>query len=235
MKILLFGFICLSALSCKKSLYTENQVRRDIEKASVKTIKYLALGDSYTKGESVSKSESFPLLLADSLNKDAYIDVKETKVIAQTGWTTTSLLGSINEQQPAHDYDLVTLLIGVNNQYQRLSIEAYRTEFKTCLQKAIELAGGKSTKVVVVSIPDYGFTPFGAENKDIISAEIDAFNAVNKSIADSMGISYVNITPISRSGVTGLVASDGLHPSGTQYKLWVDAMYAVVKEKVRLP
>lgn len=235
MKILLFGFISLFSLSCRKGLYNESQVRRDIEKGSVKTIKYLALGDSYTKGESVPKNESFPFLLADSLNKDAHIEVWETKVIAQTGWTTTSLLENITEQQPQQDYDLVTLLIGVNNQYQGLSIEAYRTEFKACLQQAIQLAGGKSNKVVVVSIPDYGFTPFGEENKEIISAEINAFNAVNKSIADSMGIRYVNITPVSRSGISGLVAGDGLHPSGKQYKLWVDAMYALVKDMVRLP
>lgn len=235
MKMLLLGFICCMVGSCKKSLYNETQVKRDIEKASVRTVKYLALGDSYTKGESVSKAESFPYLLVDSLNKDAYIEVQETNIIAQTGWTTSSLLGSINEQQLLNNYDLVTVLIGVNNQYQGLSIEAYQTEFKTCLEKAVTLAGGKAYKVIVVSIPDYGFTPFGEGNKKQISAEIDLFNTVNKAITDSMGISYVNITPISRSGIAGLVAADGLHPSGKQYKLWVDAMYALAKEKVRLP
>ncbi|MES2779231.1 MAG: SGNH/GDSL hydrolase family protein [Bacteroidota bacterium] len=203
-----------------------------MEGTSVKTIRYLALGDSYTKGESVSQRESFPYLLTDHLNKDSHSEVLETKVIAQTGWTTTSLLASINEQEFTDTYDLVTLLIGVNNQYQGKSIEAYQRDFIQCLQKATELAGGKSNKVVVISIPDYGYTPFGAGNREVISADIDAFNGVNKSIADSIGVSYINITSISRSGFEGLVASDGLHPSGKQYKLWVDAMQVVVKEKV---
>jgi acyl-CoA thioesterase I len=235
MKILLLSFISILSVCCKKPIDAEQQVRKEVERASVKTIKYLALGDSYTVGQAVSKAESFPFVLTDSLNKDPYIEVSETHVIAQTGWTTNALLGGMEEVKPTLPFDVVTLLIGVNNQYRGLSVELYKTEFKACLLKAIQFAGGNQAKVLVVSIPDYGFTPFGSANKDFISAEIDTFNKVNKSISEELNVSYVDITSISRSGVSGLVAADGLHPSGKQYQLWVDAMFDLVKMKVRLP
>jgi acyl-CoA thioesterase I len=229
-KYLLVGIICVS-FGCKKSIYDEVEYRKKINNALVKKVTYLALGDSYTKGQSVPLAESFPYLLKDSLNTEPFIQVVETTVIAQTGWTTTNLLDAI-AKAPHQQYDLVTLLIGVNNQYQGKSITDYADEFVTCLQKAIEFAGNDTSKVVVISIPDYGYTPFGASNKAYISTQIDAFNAVNKHITDSFGISYVDITPISRSDFPDLVASDGLHPSGKQYKRWVDKLYGIAKQKI---
>jgi acyl-CoA thioesterase-1 len=224
--------LLLACCSCKKPANDDGYYRKHIMEASVRKIKYLALGDSYTKGQSVSKEESFPFQLADSLTKDPYIEVTETRVIAQTGWTTTNLKNAIAEQSFEYPYDVVTLLIGVNNQYQGKSIEAYGEEFGDLLEKAIELAGNDSRKVTVISIPDYGFTPFGANNKDEISQEIDLFNGVNKQITDSMAITYIDITPISRSNIPGLVANDDLHPSGVQYKLWMDQMYPEIRKKI---
>ncbi len=227
-----FLVMSLLTIGCKQSMYDEAEYRKKIKSALVKKVTYLALGDSYTKGQSVPLGESFPYALSDSLNRETYIEMSETKVIAQTGWTTANLLNAIAEQSFTQPYDLVTLLIGVNNQYQGKSIAQYRTEFILCLQKAIELAGNDRSKVIVLSIPDYGYTPFGASGKAYISQQIDAFNAVNKTISDSIGVDYVDIAPISRSEDIELVAPDNLHPSGRQYKLWVDKMYLLAKQKI---
>lgn len=201
-----------------------------------KKITYLALGDSYTIGQSVSQSQSFPFQLADSLNTDFYIDVTETRVIAQTGWTTADLKANIAQQTFLHQYDLVSILIGVNNQYQGLSLTNYRTDLYFLIQKAIELAGGDTSKVFMISIPDYGYTPFGAASQTYISQQIDIFNAANKQYSDYFHITYFDITPITRNNNAvqqGLLASDGLHPSGKMYKLWVDAMYNGVRKKIK--
>jgi acyl-CoA thioesterase-1 len=223
----------LLIVGCKKSMYDEAEYRKKIGNALVKKVSYLALGDSYTKGQSVPLAESFPYILKDSLNKEPFIEVVEMDVIAETGWTTTNLLNALSRVPAGKKYDLVTLLIGVNNQYQGKSITSYKTEFTTCLQKAITFAGGDTSRVIVISIPDYGYTPFGASNKEFISSQIDTFNAVNRSISESMNVSYIDITTISRSDFPDLVASDGLHPSGKQYKFWVDKMYAEAKAKIQ--
>lgn len=222
-------FLLITCCSCRKTIGDEEGYRKKIMDASVRKVTYLALGDSYTKGESVAAGESFPFQLSDSLSSDRYIEVTETRVIAQTGWTTASLSNAIAGQSFDHPYDIVTLLIGVNNQYQGGSAETYRAEFRALLAKSIVLAGNHKSRVTVVSIPDYGFTPLGAGNQQQISQELDVFNAVNREITDSMGVAYVNITPISRSGNAGLVATDGLHPSGKQYHLWVGEMYAGIR------
>jgi acyl-CoA thioesterase-1 len=234
MKYLISTMIILlfTCCACRNMLQDEETYRQQIMKASVQKVTYLALGDSYTKGESVPVSESFPYQLADSLNHDPYIEVTETRVIAQTGWTTLSLKNAIANQSFDHPYDIVTLLIGVNNQYQGRSIEEYREDFKILLMKAVELAGNDKQKVTVVSIPDYGYTPFGAGDQQHISAEIDVFNAANKQITDSAGIRYINITPISRSSAGGLEANDGLHPSGKQYSLWVHEMGEAIMKQI---
>lgn len=224
--------LLLTCCSCQKMMQDEETYRQQIMRASVKKVTYLALGDSYTKGESVAAGESFPYQLTDSLNRDSFIEVTETRVIAQTGWTTLSLRNAIAGQTFDHNYDIVTLLIGVNNLYQGRSIEEYKSGFTILLIKAIELAGNDKQRVTVASIPDYGYTPFGAGNQQQISAAIDAFNAVNKQVTDSMQVSYVNITPISRSGIDGLVAGDGLHPSGKQYGLWVHEMYTGIRKRI---
>ena len=189
---------------------------------------YLALGDSYTIGEQVSPNESFPYQLRAKLNKQS-INLAIPQIIATTGWTTGELIAGIKAETTAPKYDLVTLLIGVNNQYRGNSIAVYRTEFQELLKTAISFAGGNAAHVFVVSIPDWGATPFGVQSgRDVktIAKEIDAFNAVNKEEALKAGINYTDITPGSRnaSADASLVAGDGLHPSGKMYKEWVDSL-----------
>lgn len=194
--------------------------------------KYLALGDSYTIGQSVAVADRYPIQLETQLESDS-INIDTTVIIAKTGWTTFNLKNAIIAADLTDTFDLVSLLIGVNNQYQGLSIGEYENEFEELLQTAIDFAGGKKENVFVVSIPDYAYTPFG--NGDAtISQEIDDFNLVNKTITDSIGISYYDITPISREGLDKpeLVASDNLHPSGEQYSRWVNLFYDEVKLKM---
>lgn len=193
--------------------------------------KYMALGDSYTIGEAVNNSQRFPKQLRDSLTERGFVCDKDT-LIARTGWTTRNLLSAIDAANPKPEFDLVTLLIGVNNQYQNRSLSEYEIEFETCLQEAIRLAKGDTSHVVVLSIPDYGYTPYGASLQAEISAEIDAFNAINRQITLNYGISYIDITPISREQNSQLVAVDGLHPSGEQYRRWVKAMLPVVLSRI---
>lgn len=193
-------------------------------------IRYLALGDSYTIGESVAQQQTFPFLLAAGLKEKNNFDIKPT-VIARTGWTTGELQSAIDKAQLTHDYDLVTLLIGVNNQYRGMSLKQYEREFTLLLDQAVVFAKGKKENVIVISIPDYGCTPYGAASKERIGREIDDFNRVNKRVAVKKGVHYVDITPTSRlaSEKPGLVAGDGLHPSGEMYKLWVELLIPEVK------
>lgn len=186
-------------------------------------MKFLALGDSYTIGESVQQNERWPVQLSEALNRKGF-RFESPKIIATTGWRTDDLKGAVIAEDPAKDFDLVSLLIGVNNQYQGRSASDYEPEFEELLNMAISFAGGDKEKVFVVSIPDYGYTPFGKEKQATISEEIDAFNSINRSVAEKYGISYFDITPLSRKGFEDpeLVASDGLHPSGKQYRLWVE-------------
>ncbi|WP_018342874.1 SGNH/GDSL hydrolase family protein [Cytophaga aurantiaca] len=188
----------------------------------VEPIRYLALGDSYTIGESVPADQNFPRQLVDTLKSNGKA-VSSYKIIAQTGWTTTSLKRAIEVSGLKDTFNLVSLLIGVNNQYQSKSIEEYKEEFVELAERAIQFAGGKKENVFVVSIPDYGYTPFGKSNQMAISQQIDLFNAANKHLSDSLGLRYCNITPISRRGLSepDLVAGDGLHPSAKMYKEWV--------------
>lgn len=184
---------------------------------------YLALGDSYTIGESVAETERWPVQLANALTERGTA-VAKPQIIAVTGWRTDNLKNGIEIAQLKSTYDMVSLLIGVNNQYQGKSIEEYATEYEELLNMAIKFAGDDRSRVFVVSIPDYGYTPFGEPKKDTISVEIDAFNKVNKEITESYGVSYFNITDISREGLKdpALVADDKLHPSGKQYTMWVE-------------
>ncbi|MDQ3281403.1 MAG: SGNH/GDSL hydrolase family protein [Acidobacteriota bacterium] len=190
--------------------------------------RYLALGDSYTIGESVPSSENFPHQLARALN------LGEPQIIAKTGWTTDELNAAIDAANPQGPYELVTLLIGVNNQYRGRDAEQYRGEFAALLQRAIGFAGGDATNVVVVSIPDWGVTPF-AEGRDRakIAGEIDRYNAINREETQRAGARYVDITPTSRSGAADFFAGDGLHPSGSQYTAWVKLIEPQAREAVR--
>lgn len=184
---------------------------------------FLALGDSYTIGEGVDENERWPVQFVEGINADEYsFTFNKPEIIAQTGWTTKELKSAIASKNISGTYDLVSLLIGVNNQYRGESIEIYKTEFKELLEMALlQLAAENKEHVIVLSIPDYGFTPFGAANQEAISKEIDEYNAINREIAQRMGVKYYNITGISRSGDESMVASDGLHPSGKQYSEWV--------------
>lgn len=191
----------------------------------VHEISYLALGDSYTIGEAVPQKDCFPFQLADMLRTKG-IKLNTPKIIAKTGWTTDELQAGIASDGVKSQFDLVTLLIGVNNQYRGNSIITYRREFKELLQKAIQFAGGNKKHVFVISIPDWAATPFGRESGrplQEIAKQIDAFNAVNREESIAAGVSYTDITPGSRNALqdTGLVASDGLHPSAKMYKEWV--------------
>lgn len=184
-------------------------------------LRYLALGDSYTIGESVEEAERFPNQLASLLaNEGVTVDVK---IIARTGWTTDELWRGIQAEVVEPPYDMVSLLIGVNNQYRGRGLEEYREGFIFLLNKAIEYAGGDVKRVVVFSIPDWGVTPF-AYGRDTtqIANEIDAFNKVNLEESTKAGAHYVDVTPSSRLALNDktLIASDGLHPSGKMYAEW---------------
>jgi lysophospholipase L1-like esterase len=194
-------------------------------------VKLLALGDSYTIGESVAASSRWPIQLVDSLQKRG-VDCLQPKIIATTGWRTDNLSHAISKTKfkKEETYNLVSLLIGVNNYYQGKSVESYAPEFEELLKTAIKLAGGDKSSVFVLSIPDYGYTPFGKEKQETISEGIDAYNAVNKSITEKYGIKYFNITDISRRGLSeaDLVAADGLHPSEKMYSQWFELILSDV-------
>lgn len=192
-----------------------------------KNLKLLSLGDSYTIGESVCTSCRFPVQLKDSIAKQLHSeDAISVQVIATTGWTTTQLKNAVASANLTNQFDLVTLLIGVNNQYQNKPFTLYEQEFPELLQTAINLANGDVKKVVVVSIPDYAFTPFGQNrpNPALISQQIDAYNNFAQQTATNRGVAFVNITDITRLGLQqpNLVASDGLHPSSLAYTKFVE-------------
>lgn len=198
----------------------------------MKHIRYLALGDSYTIGESVPESQRWPIQLSRRLEAERIS--AEVTIIARTGWTTDELWQGIQAAPPEPPYDLVSLLIGVNNQYRGRSLEEYREQFVFLLNKAIEYAGGDQTRVFVVSIPDWGATPF-AEGRDRaqIGREIDAYNNVNRREAERAEVLYFDITPISRQNDPKLIAEDGLHPSGMMYKQWVDLIAPQILELLK--
>jgi len=196
------------------------------------SIKMLALGDSYTIGQSVSVSNRWPVQLMDSLDRRNYITT-EPRIIATTGWRTDNLISAIRGQQlQSQNFNLVSLLIGVNNQYQNRPFSLYEQEFPQLLDSAIRYAGGETNHVFIVSIPDYGYTPFGERtgNQTQISSQLDQYNAYSKQVAVDYGVQFFDITPISRFGLQqpALVPTDDLHPSGLQYSMWVSKMLAYV-------
>jgi lysophospholipase L1-like esterase len=188
-------------------------------------LRYLALGDSYTIGESVPEAERWPNQLAKLIELSPQAGGREIELtlIARTGWTTAELWHGIQEREIKPPYDLVSLLIGVNNQYRGYSIDEYREQFVFLLKKCIEFAGGLPNRVLVLSIPDWGVTPF-AEGRDRteIATEIDSFNTVNREESEKAKAHYVDVTPVSRQAVRDppLIAEDGLHPSGDMYAEW---------------
>lgn len=221
-RTIIFISLIISQLACSTS--QSNVSEND------KPIKMLALGDSYTIGESVEISERWPVQLQKALT-DKYVKEVNLKIIAKTGWRTDELRDAVNKGALEDKYDWVTLLIGVNDQFQNKDIKDYPTQFRMCLNQALALA--KSPKqVIVISIPDYGFTPYGQSvNQEKISKELDQYNEINKEIAQEYGIKYVYITDITRNGIKDpeLVATDGLHPSGKSYSLFIPRILAEMK------
>lgn len=206
-----------------------------VKDSSMPPIRYLALGDSYTIGESVEVHERWPQQLAALLEAtpDFSSQRVEVSIIARTGWTTQELWQGIQDREVEPPYELVSLLIGVNNQYRGYDLNEYREQFAFLLNKAIAYAGGDANRVIVLSIPDWGVTPF-AEGRDRaqIAKEIDQFNAVNKAATELVGAHYIDITPGSRLATANpaLIASDGLHPSGQMYAEWAQSALPVVLE-----
>ncbi|MEQ9468172.1 MAG: SGNH/GDSL hydrolase family protein [Ekhidna sp.] len=189
---------------------------------------HLALGDSYTIGEAVNVDERWPVQLAKRLRKDS-IKI-DPVIVATTGWTTDELKSGIVKADLEGTYDFVTVLIGVNNQYRGYPIDQYEREFKEILDQAIQFTGGNPYNVMVISIPDYGATPFASKrllDAEKIARELDQHNAIAEKIAKLRGVKFINITPGSKQAKNdpSLIASDGLHPSGKMYETWVDAMY----------
>ena len=193
-------------------------------------MRFLALGDSYTIGEAVLPAERWPVQLAAAL-RDRGIAIDDPLIIACTGWTTAELAEGIAAENPQGSFDLVSLLIGVNNQYRGLDIEVYRSELHGLLKLAIGFAGGRAERVLVLSIPDWSVTPFAeGRNRAQIAAQIDAFNLAMRSEAQRAGVGYIDITAISRLAAqdASLLAADGLHPSEKMYAAWVELVLPVV-------
>ncbi|MBN8480163.1 MAG: SGNH/GDSL hydrolase family protein [Xanthomonadales bacterium] len=187
---------------------------------------FLALGDSYTIGEGVARSDAWPAQLAARLRASGF-DPGEPEIIATTGWTTGELAEAIATRDPASGRQLVTLLIGVNNQYRGLPLDDYRREFADLLESAIGFAGNRVRRVLVVSIPDWGVTRFAAQkgvDADQVAAAIDAFNAAACALTLARGARWHNVTAISRGIARDLLAADGLHPSTAQYTLWAASL-----------
>lgn len=231
MKLIPFLIVILLLTGCNSS--SEKPVPAEVQ-TDVPELTYLALGDSYTIGESVIESQRWPVQLVDSLSERGF-EIDDARIIAQTGWTTGDLLRAMENQLTGNEqFDLVSVLIGVNNQYQGRSIEAYEEDLNTIFSRAIALSEEGNEDVFVVSIPDYGATPFGAGNSEEIGQEIEEFNAVLKRVAVQYDLDFYDITPISKRATEEpeLVADDGLHPSGEMYRLWVREFFEEVTRKL---
>ena len=225
-KKIFFAFVAMLLL---QSCSSENAV------TTPKNYTYLALGDSYTIGESVCANCRFPAQLKDSIGK--YLNPNDTfreKIIAVTGWTTADLKGAVAADTSGNNYDLVTLLIGVNNQYRNQSFSVYEQEFPELVTTAIQRAKGDKNNLIVVSIPDYAFTPFGNGNTTI-SEGIARYNEFAKNYCLANNITYINITDITQMGFVqpNLVASDGLHPSTLAYTKFVERILPEARNKIR--
>lgn len=194
-------------------------------------VRFLALGDSYTIGESVAEQDRWPNQLAAMLESQGRRT--DVTIIARTGWTVNELWQGIEAGPPEGTYDLVTLLIGVNDQYRGYRQEDYRQDFRFMLGMAIEYAGEDSNKVIVLSIPDWGITPFAAgKDSTAIARQIDEFNAINQQETRFAGAHYVNVTDISRMAKDDpqLTAGDGLHPSARMYRMWAEKVWLLTRD-----
>jgi acyl-CoA thioesterase I len=217
----IIAFLSIAIFGCS----SENNFQKSEPKpvSIVKEYKYLALGDSYTIGQSVCETCRFPEQLKLGLKNNFTNDTFSLQIIAQTGWTTSNLISAINTSLPSSNFDLVSLLIGVNNQYQNKAFSVYEEEFPMLVNRAIGFAKGDKSNLIVVSIPDYAYTPFG-QGAANISLGIDKYNDFAKQYCLQSNIKFIDITDITRLGLenTNLVASDGLHPSELAYAKFVE-------------
>lgn len=233
-------FLTCAALLVAGCGATAEQGKSGVSKAEAAAVeregpaRFLALGDSYTIGESVASNQRWPVQLVRALRADD-VEVEKPRVIAKTGWTTDELSEAVEDAGLERRFDLVSLMVGVNDQYRGRSSDNYRDDLEPLLERAIELAGGEPGRVIVVSIPDWGVTPFARKDERSaarIAEEIDAFNDVNRSLAEQYGARYVGVTDISREVADDilLVANDGLHPSPQQYRRWTQRILPVARE-----
>ncbi len=198
-------------------------------------MRYLALGDSYTIGEALPVEDSWPMQWAQALRANDS-RVSDPGIIAATGWTTDELNDALNEADSNNTirppYDLVSLSIGVNNQYRGRSFENYREEFTTLLQRAIRYAGNKTSQIFVLSIPDWGITEFGQQSgRDLaqIAHELDSYNQINADVSKQFGVHWIDISQVTREAGSHakFYAADGLHPSRALYALWVKELLKI--------
>ena len=227
-------FVCFAFFGCHSKTGSNQNQTPVVEANSSKKIKIISLGDSYTIGQSVCESCRFPEQLKDSLQlRYTALDSLNLQIIAQTGWTTTNLKNAISSAEPQTDFDLVTLLIGVNNQYQNKPFSLYETEFVELVNTAISLVGGDASKLIVVSIPDYAYTPFGQSSNPLnISAQLELYNNYAQSYCAENNLKYVYITDITQDGLNNpvLVATDNLHPSELAYTKFVERILPIAVE-----
>lgn len=222
----IFSLVFIVLVSCKTNNPVSNESKASAE-AYNGPKKYLALGDSYTIGESVDPNENFPMQIQRQLKEDG-VELSETKIIAKTGWRTDNLLAAIDTTSLNPPYDLITLLIGVNNQYQGRNLDQLSKEYRELIDKAISLSRNGKDGLVLISIPDYSVSPFGKKkDPQKIRKEIETYNYMEEKIAEEYGLQFYNITPISREASSNetLLAEDGLHPSSIMYRRWLKVIY----------
>lgn len=239
-RLLSFVFLVICSSACsKKGHLSMSQNSTDSLPAppNARAFYYLALGDSYTIGEAVPAQENFPNQTGALFRTDSHYLI--TRIIARTGWTTDELETGIRLSDAAtplrSQYDFVSLLIGVNDQYRGRTVDSYKPAFEELLKKAIRFAGNRPERVIVLSIPDWGVTPFAeGRDRDRIAREIDAYNTANRQITERYNIYYVDITPWTReaAGDRSLLAPDGLHPSGIEYRRWAERIAAWMRTKI---
>lgn len=236
----------LSAVSCNKQAESRDRSTQNISDSlpapvpdsvsrdSSKTYSWLALGDSYTIGSSVAVKDRYAVQATELLRTAGY-SFKDAEIIATNGWTTTNLLEGIHDKKAIQPYDVVTILIGVNNQYQGGSADNYREEFTELLKQCIQLAGNRPSHVIVISIPDYSVTPFAKGlDRARISSQIDAFNQINHDVSASYFTRYLNVTDESRKALSdaSLIAADGLHFSGEEYGIWASLLTPLIEKAI---
>jgi lysophospholipase L1-like esterase len=223
------SFLVIVIFSCAKN----NSYPMTSPTPAIRT--FLALGDSYTIGQSVLPTENFPTQTVQLLRNSGF-EFKAAEIVATTGWTTDELQTNINNHSFNPPYDIVTLLIGVNNQYRGRPVDTYKPEFENLLKQAIQFAGEKADHVIVLSIPDWGVTPFASgRDTDQIASEINEFNAANKTISENYKVHYIDITPWTREAANdlSLIAGDDLHPSAKEYKRWAEKIARIIINELK--